>query len=188
MENNTDNSSNRYLISILLLICNIIILANTKQDEFLQLGMDDYFNFILFVICSIIFIIVLICSLTCGFTLCLNPERYTPLMECIIYGSLFLLLIVMYVFMGKIWQRYPQYSLIFNREYWSQTIVQCPNPCTINKLWPYFMTDIVVRIYSGLLMLFTIIGIPLYICFGTCLAMIGNENTDTRHIYKVTRF
>lgn len=176
------SSKSNSIIPLVLFILNIIVITNTQKEVFHQLGHDSYYNYILF---SLIYtyVVIGVSFLTWGGVIFLatsNTEQYNYpykiqvlffIMGCIIIGG-------NYYFMGKVWYDNPQYSLLFYNKFWSEGAL--PNLSLSNK-WAYVMSDILIRIYSTIILLFTMIGIPVLCCVASVMG-IRKKKEETPNI------
>lgn len=175
--NTSSSSSSNSFWGLAFLVCNIIVLANTERDVFQQLNHVSYYDFIVFslvLICySYIYLIVLCC---CSASINDNNSNCVIYFTQLFSGLSFLgLLICTYTFMGKVWHEDPNHSVLFYREYWSKEAMS--NLKHIDNAPFYTMTDVLIRIYSFITILFTIALVPLGCCFGLMKYVMDDDKT-----------
>ena len=142
-----------------LFILSIVVVANVDEKEFHDLDYQTYYYLIAMILYSTVAIyigtIVLCLTITCSDNKCCNIIQ-------VIMGILpVLFLILMFVFMGMIWHHDPKHSILFYKEYWSEWAFKVSN--VNGKETFYYMTDVLIRIYSFAMMVLSII-LPCILC------------------------
>lgn len=173
----SDNQNSNPIVPLGLCICSIVVLANTTSEDFESLDMKEYYNFLLFTLIALAYLFVSICAGGCGMFLCIDNVRAPAILNVIMIVSSVLILLCTYGFMGHIWAKHPHYSVMFYKQYWTEALAVCKDSCHIKKIWPYVMADVVVRIYSTLLIFFTVVGVPILTCFGGAYMCTKNEES-----------
>lgn len=182
-ENNSNNSSG---FNLVLFILNIVVIANSKREIYQDLGTESYYNFILCMLiisCLGLGFNILTCFGVC-LSLGVNREKAKSSGCLIVVPVLLVLLVVgvilaIYYFMGVIWDEHPTYSVLFYKQYWSELLTKfsrLPTGVKVEKRWAYSMAEILVRIYSFIMIMFTIFIAPVLACLG--VVAVCNKKSD----------
>ena len=184
-EEKKNNNWSTYL-NIPLLIANFVIIANTKRDTFDQLGLLDYYHYLIFVLVLtgvITLLPFLVCCGICCVGLVSSDEPSSQCEQMITRLTIFVCLIIIglnYWLMGLVWHAHPEYSVIFYNRFWSESVIPSPPNVVLEKHWAYLMADIVIRCYSLLVVVFTIIGVPILVYFGGLVKIINCINSSNQ--------
>lgn len=172
----TEKSNNSGPFPTILFICNIIVIANTKQSVFEDLDHGSYYNLILFSLIATGILTGLSLVSCCGVLVSISQENNTCCLGFIQLATMVIalaLLIGYYYYIGVIWHDDPSHSVLFYGDFWTNPALDFNHHGhhhghhhSIDHKWAYVMTDVLVRIYSTILLFFTIIGLPLLACFG----------------------
>ena len=163
LSNESNQSKNNSFYPIIIVVCNIVVLANTKLEVFKELGHASYWNFIVFSLVSIgwIYLMMIVtCLLGCQLRED-NADCITNLIKILFYVSLFAFLWLTYYFMGEIWHEDPHHTVLFYQDYWTETTLDLSG---VEKGWAYTMTEVLIRIYSFILLFITMVIFPLLSC------------------------
>lgn len=166
---------NNSILPLFLLIFSLIVITNTEKEGFVQLGHPAYYNYILYTLITICLILILNWLTYYGVVLdCLSYSYEASCVSRLKRGFLFVgglcWVIASYYFMGRIWYEDPTHSLPFYPEYWLDSTMNfsiCP--IYIDNKWSYVMADILVRIYSIIVILLTIFMWPIFCMVGIFL-------------------
>ena len=161
-QESSSSSSSSSCSSFIGLVLSIIILANASHEEFSQLGITCYYNFILFIPISIGATLLLTVLSSC--LLGSNPQLLESHSSCLrLMGGIWLvsLLITLYTLIGIIWYQDPHHSVIFYKEFWSELVVDK----SVNNAWVFIMADIIVRLASSIVIFITMLMLPIMCIF-----------------------
>lgn len=185
INNETEKSNNSGPISFILFICTIIVIANTKQSVFEDLDHDSYYNLILFSLIATGILTGLSLVSCCGVLVSISQENNTCLsfIQLATMVIALALLIGYYYYIGVIWHDDPSHSVLFYGDFWTTPALDFNHHGhhhghhhSIDQKWAYVMTDVLVRIYSTILLFFTIIGLPLLVCFGGLVSCVKQDD------------
>ena len=167
-----DNKSKTYAsgLSSVLLICSIIVLANVDPQEYKMIHKESYYNYILMIPCLIAGILGSVCLSLC--LVCRKGELYTIYVIIVCVGAL----AISYSFMGMVWYNDPKHSMLINKEFWTETAIKFN--IKPEKYWAYIMSDVVIKIYSALLMVLAVLIPCIGLCAGCFAACIGKEDNS----------
>ena len=168
-------------MSFIVLILNIVIKANTSSETFRHViphgeYFSEFHDYMIgcgtaVIVSSIITMWIGCCCLQAGH----EKSDFLTYLNFIQIITRIISLILTYWQMGRIWHVLPEFTLFFYNPYWTTGLCEFVQPrlTTSSSVvlsnvvqWPYIMSDIVVRIYS-----FILVGLP--IIMGLVIGCIG---------------
>lgn len=160
-EVNTNRNHSPWLMPIL--ICTIVVLANTSQDTFEECMPYGREYFIHHVTTLAVFGILIVSSCVCPCLLMSTNHESNPNANMIVMGIIVLALMTVYLWSIIIlWKVDPDHTVMFYKGLWTEM----PTMCDHN--WPYIMSYVIYRIMSVSLML-TLIGLGICALCIPCL-------------------
>ena len=204
-ESDSNNSKGGTLsLPFILFILNIVVIANTSRNNFKSLGHELYYDFELFnlVIIGVFFAYFII--YTIGQVAAATNENKTLIfilnIGMLVVGLSYIVTTLYY--MGSIWHEDPKHSILYYEEYWKESVMdfRCLNTTQLNtnltqslrngnvcrvydKKWAYIMSDVVVRIYSFILIILFSIVLPIIVCCLGCFKGFSNRGGSDYLIY-----
>lgn len=187
-ENGDKNGS--LSLPFVLFILNIVVIANTTKDNFNTLGYSLYYDFQLFnlIIIGVFFGYYIIYMIGQVKVVTDENKKLSLLLNIGMISLIASYMIVTLYYMGEIWHQDPRHSIFFYPEYWKESVMDfsCLNVTQLNttlnnhlrkgqvcrvydKKWAYIMSDVVIRIYSFIIMMILSIVLPIIVC---CLGIV----------------
>ena len=148
-DNNNNNNNTSSVINFACFIIGILVLANTNLDTWDEVGHKCYIDFIILTISATFSVIVLICGGVC-LTMCSKNET---LLSCIGFSVPMIMLLSAYALMGIIWHEDPEHSVLFFKQFWTEWAFDIPKGTS--GVTYFRMGDVVIRIYSTIMILLT---------------------------------
>lgn len=206
MMNDSDDSNTSTgcapCIQFIMFILNVVVITNTDIDTFQDLGHKLFYQFQLFnlIMLAVLFGYLIVWTLGNIYAI-KHGSTITPKILNIGYGMMFVtwMVIILY-YMGSIWHDDPRHSIMFYNEYWTESAINfnCLNVTQLNasiptslrngnvckvydKKWAYIMSDVVIRIYSFILMCIFSIILPIILiilCGGANVKGISVTNSN----------
>ena len=140
-----------------LFILSIIVIANVDEKKFHDLDYQTYYYLIAMILYSTVAIyigtIVLCFSVPC------SDNKLCNIIQLVMASLPFIFLGLMFVFIGMIWHHDPNHSVVFYKEFWTEWAFEVHN----EKAPFYYMTDVLVRIYSTCMLVLSCI-MPCILC------------------------
>ena len=174
-EVNTNRNHSPWLMPIL--ICTIVVLANTSQDSFeecMPYGREYFIHHVTtLAVCGAL--IVSSCVCPCLF-MSTNHKSNPNVYNVLLMGIIVLALMAVYLWSVIIlWKIDPDHTVMFYNGFWTNMSTQCDHN------WPYIMSYVIYRIMSVCVML-TLIGLGICsLCIPCLLCMKeqpGNQHDD----------
>ena len=151
MSEENQTQSSQLTLNFAIFILAILIVANTEKEEWFALDYQTYYYFIVFSLLASSTMIFTTC-MTCTGVLC--AENACGKMFIAIAMALpFIVLVIFYVFICMIWHHDPNHTILFFKKFWTEasfTVVA-------KKSTYYYMGDVIIRIYSTVFLILSII-------------------------------
>jgi hypothetical protein len=159
-----------FFITFILFIINSIVIYNTTYHNFGLLNKIDYYNIILYLLCFSILTPIISILNKLSF-LKSRKQKY----QLFIFSYILVNILLIYCFIGIIWDKDPRHTILFYPQYWNKLAIDFPNNLNnkivypeIKKQWAYVMADIIIRCYSFIILVSTMIICPI-ICLITII-------------------
>lgn len=153
--------NHKYYIPFVFLVCNILVLTQIDPKVLHEIDHSCYHDFLVFsVVALAYFYIMLILIRLLGSQINENNTVcITNLIKLNYVIFLVSIVISLFYFMDKIWEQDSRHSVLIYRGFWSESAFNMSK--NISNKWAYTMTDILIRIYSSIVIMFSIIILPL---------------------------
>lgn len=183
-EVNTNKNSNNSSWLFPILICTIVVLANTSQDTFEECMPYGHEYFIHHVTTLAVIGTIIVSSCVCPCLLMsINHESQSGA-NMIVVGIIALALMAVYLWSVIIlWKIDPEHTVMFYNGFWTEM----PTLCDHNH-WPYIMSYVIYRIMSVCVMLTLVVLGICTLCI-PCLYCIKEQsgNTDDNFVNMHTK-
>lgn len=176
------SSESNNCLNLVLFILNIVVITNTDPEVFDILGHKTYYDFILFLLVVTSVFLVLAFLSCCGVLVNINNSLENncliKLIQLISIISIVATIISLYYFMGCVWHQDSTHSVLFYADFWKELAMNFSGHAQLKHRevakWAYVMSDILVRIYSTLVIIFTIFLVPI-MCLARVFINLENE-------------